>query len=33
VDAIRYLDHNSARWRALPVDFLLVTWNLSFDRL
>jgi putative transposase len=21
VDAIRYLDHNSARWRALPVDF------------
>lgn len=21
VDAIRYLDHNSARWRALPADF------------
>jgi transposase len=25
VDAIRYLDHNSCVWRALPIDFR--TWN------
>jgi len=27
VDAIRYLVDNGCKWRALPVDFLVVTWN------
>ncbi|MGW1077063.1 transposase [Streptomyces sp. NPDC002537] len=27
VDAIRYTVDNGAKWRALPSDFLLVTWN------
>ncbi|GAA2662423.1 transposase [Streptomyces vastus] len=27
VDAIRYITDNGAKWRALPSDYLLVTWN------
>jgi transposase len=27
VDAIRYLVDNGCKWRALPSDFLSVTWN------
>jgi transposase len=30
VDAIRYLVHNGCVWRALPADFLSVTWNQTF---
>src|SRR5579859_515036 len=33
VDAIGYVARNGIEWRALPIDFLSVTWNLSFDRL
>ncbi|WP_425584265.1 transposase, partial [Streptosporangium album] len=27
VDAIRYVVDNGCKWRNLPADFLLVTWN------
>ncbi|WP_267950798.1 transposase [Streptomyces sp. GMR22] len=27
VDAIRYVVDTGCKWRALPADFLLVTWN------
>ncbi|MCX4799970.1 transposase [Streptomyces sp. NBC_01242] len=27
IDAVRYLVDNGAKWRSLPVDLLLVTWN------
>ena len=33
VDAILYVVRTGCSWRQLPVDFLIVTWNLSFDRL
>ncbi|MDV9168596.1 transposase [Streptomyces sp. W16] len=27
LDAVRYLVDNGVKWMAVPVDFLLVTWN------
>ncbi|WP_442819462.1 transposase [Streptomyces sp. NBC_01240] len=27
LDAVRYLVDNGIKWRSLPADFLLVTWN------
>ena len=33
LDAVRYLVRNGIEWRAMPIDFLIVTWNMSFDRL
>jgi transposase len=29
LDAIRYVTRYGIEWRALPVDFLFVTWNTS----
>ncbi|MEE4543599.1 transposase [Streptomyces sp. V4-01] len=28
LDAVRYLVDNGIKWRAMPADFLQVTWNL-----
>ncbi|WP_454130947.1 transposase [Kitasatospora aureofaciens] len=28
LDAVRYLVDNGTKWRAMPADFLQVTWNL-----
>jgi transposase len=30
VDAIRYLVKEGIQWRAMPADFLSVTWNQTF---
>ena len=30
-DAIAYVVRNGIEWRAVPVDFLLVTWNPSAE--
>ncbi|MEV7780910.1 transposase [Kitasatospora sp. NPDC088351] len=29
LDAIRYLVDNGTKWRAMPADYLQVTWNLA----
>lgn len=32
-NAILYLNRTGIAWKYLPHDFLIVTWNLSLDRL